>query len=398
MKENLRILYVSGPVDATHVYDCWANNQQDQTYFGTVYLRDFFQVCHEINATTYVISPLEGTKVQRNEHTIDYRPIPLSTASGLLYHFGQIWYMIRLIFIILKFKADVLVITQCRPYWFILSVLPLLGIKVIPSIHCVLWPKFQSSKKLIYKLLYGLTRYFFSKSCSVILAISDDIVSQIKQLTNNQNKPVLRFNPIYQREQFADIPPPDENRNPFRVLFVGRIEINKGIYDLLEVAKQFAGQGQTDILFELCGNGSQLELLKQSVETANLNDNFIIHGYCDKPTLTKMSSKAHVVIVPTTTEFIEGYNKVMIEGILSGRPVITSAVCIPESGNIRNAVIEVKPDHIKGYADAILKLYEDRELYESKRAACSQLQEQFFDYSNSWGSQFKKALLMAYSD
>ncbi len=396
MKENLRILYLSGLVDATNVYDCWANNQEDETYFGTSYVREFYQACHEINATTYVVSLLEGTKVQRNDHTIDYRPVPFSKSSGLLYHFGQIWYMISILFLIQKFKPDVFLVVQGRPYWFIFSVLPLLGIKIIPSIHCVLWPKFLP-RKLSHKILYGLTRYFFSKSCSIILAASDDIVDQIKELTNNQHKPVLFFLPWYKRQHFVDIPQPEEIRTPFRVLFAGRIEINKGVYDLLEVAKHFTVQNKTNILFELCGKGSQLELLKQSVEAANLSDKFIVHGYCDKPTLKQMYGKSHVVIVPTTTEFIEGFNMVVAEGILAGRPVITSAVC-PALSTVREAVIEVQPDDIQGYADAILKLYEDCELYESKRAACLQLQEQFFDYSNSWGSRFKKALFMAYSD
>ena len=40
--------------------------------------------------------------------------------------------------------------------------------------------------------------------------------------------------------------------------------------------------------------------------------------------MREMFRQAHVLIVPTTTDFIEGFNQVVVEGVLAGRPVITS--------------------------------------------------------------------------
>ena len=53
-----------------------------------------------------------------------------------------------------------------------------------------------------------------------------------------------------------------------------------------------------------------------------------------------MYDDAHVVIVPTTSDFIEGFNKVVAEAVLAGKPVITSSVC-PALEYVRDAVIEV---------------------------------------------------------
>ena len=95
--------------------------------------------------------------------------------------------------------------------------------------------------------------------------------------------------------------------------------------------------------------------LKAAAESADLAERFRCHGHCNKPTMREMFARCHVVIVPTTSEFIEGFNQVVAEGVLSGRPVITSSVC-PALDYVRDAVVEVPPDDVKGYGDAILKL------------------------------------------
>lgn len=82
----------------------------------------------------------------------------------------------------------------------------------------------------------------------------------------------------------------------------------------------------------------------------------------------------------------------MAEGILSGRPVVTSRVC-PALSYVRDAVVEVPPDDIEGYGNALLRLCDDREFYEEKRRSCLRAQEQFYDISQSWGAALKSVLV-----
>jgi glycosyltransferase involved in cell wall biosynthesis len=100
---------------------------------------------------------------------------------------------------------------------------------------------------------------------------------------------------------------------------------------------------------------------------------------------------AHVLIVPTTTDFIEGFNQVVVEGVLAGRPVITSSIC-PALSYVRDAVVEVAPDDVQGYGDAIVRLREDRGLYEEKRLACLAYQPQFYDLKQSWAAALESVL------
>ena len=106
----------------------------------------------------------------------------------------------------------------------------------------------------------------------------------------------------------------------------------------------------------------------------------------------KIYQGADITIVPTTKDFIEGFNKTLAESILAGKPAITSSVC-PALSVLEKAVIEVSPEDTRAYTDAILKLRSDKELYEQKCKACLKLQEQFYDESNSWGTKFMQVLV-----
>jgi glycosyltransferase involved in cell wall biosynthesis len=128
------------------------------------------------------------------------------------------------------------------------------------------------------------------------------------------------------------------------------------------------------------------------VKLAGVNARFICHGHCNKEKMRRMFNRSHAVIVPTRTGFAEGFNKVVAEGILSGRPVVTSAVC-PALPYVRDAVVEVPPDEVMGYCNALLKLCDDRQFYEQKRHSCLSLQEQFYDDSKGWGGVLKSILV-----
>ena len=82
---------------------------------------------------------------------------------------------------------------------------------------------------------------------------------------------------------------------------------------------------------------------------------------------------------------------VCAEAILANRPLITSAVC-PALEDVREATVEVQPDNVDQYYQAVLKLSDDPEFYSRKQAACAALQEPFYNLNNSWGTKIKEVL------
>jgi glycogen synthase len=391
----LRILYAAGPGDVLGTYRHWSEGQDDPSQVGITYSGQFFDVCRSIGAKGYVLSYCSKKAfLQDSQFTIEHRPKLFPNASGILHHLREVWYGLRLVATALQWRADVVIAATGTTHWFVLALLHYLGIKVIPSLHCVLWRQYVPQTK-VEKLLIKLNAYLFNRS-TAILAVSNTISGQVKQTIDSRQAKVqgavLDFLPVYRGKEFRDVAPPNLTKLPFRVVFIGRVEENKGVFDLLEVAKQLAAQGRRDIQFDICGNGSLLESLRFEIQQAGLEQTVICHGYCNKDKVHQVLSQSHAVIVPTKTSFAEGFCKVVAEGVLAGRPVVTSKVC-PALAYARPGVVEASPDNVADYTNALLKLRDDVQFYQQKRQGCFKVQAQFYDFSRSWGATLKSVLV-----
>lgn len=392
--EPMKIAYLAGPIDADHVRGCWSRGVADESYAGTRYLSQLYETCARWGIDVHVVAPSEVPRQSRYADIEYWRP-PLARRSGALYHLGQVAHLTRFAVRAVSLRADAVVVVPSPPYWFVFLVLPLFGVSVIPSAHRVLWPKLSRST-LAQRWLLQLTRHFFVRGCGPVLAVSEEIAEQVVELTRGRKErhEILVFRPTYGADAIG--PPPDRpeavpGSGGFRVLFVGRVERNKGVFLLLEVAERFAAEGRHDISFDICGTGSALEDLRQRIAAAGLESTVALHGHCDKPTVHAMYASCDVVVVPTTTAFVEGFNKVVAEAVLAGKPVVTSEVC-PALRAVEGAAVVVPPDRPGPYGDAILRLQDDGRLYRAKQQACADLREQFVDPERSWGHHFEEAL------
>jgi glycosyltransferase involved in cell wall biosynthesis len=389
MGRPLRLLYAAGPGDVIDDYRHWVRGVDHPAQVSVTYSSQFFDVCRELGARAYVLADRRPTGVLRDgPFVLRHRPIPFTNSPGPLYHLGQAWSGLRLLASALAFRADVAVVFNGTAHWFALALLPLFGVRVVPSLHCVLWPMGRPPAG-VGRLVQKLDARFFARSADAILSASGDISRQVAAMTGGQHRPVVEFLPTYRKSSFETSEPPAGR--PFRVFFAGRIERDKGVFDLLAIAQRFAAAGRTDIEFDLCGSGSALDELRRAADEAGLADRFRCHGYRSREYMRQCYTRAHTVIVPTTSDFIEGFNQVVAEGVLSGRPVITSRVC-PALEYVRDAVVEVGVDDVQGYGDAILRLCDDPEFYQARCRGCAGAQAQFYDVERGWGATLKKAL------
>jgi glycogen synthase len=390
--EQLRVLYAVGPENVIEAYQHWKHGEQSPLQVSIPYSSQFYEVCQSLNIQGYVIAQSAIKQVVKDDRFIIKRlPILVNRASSIFYHIHNIWSGLYLLLCAVKFKANVCIASSGITHWFMWRLFSLFGIKVIPSVHCVLWRHFDH-QTLGEKLTLKLAASLFSSDCTATLAVSNQIAKQIAELTHSHNQPVHEFIPTYCRQDFDSVKAPNLNASLFRVLFAGRIEHDKGVFDLLEIAKRFQREGLHHIVFDICGDGAAFSELWQEVAYHSLEATFQCHGHCIKPKMRSILSDSHVVIVPTQTKFVEGFNRVVAESVLAGRPVVTSAVC-PAISYVRSAVIEVPPNDINAYGDALIDLYSNRLLYEQKRIACLKLQEQFYDADRSWGAKLKSVLV-----
>jgi glycosyltransferase involved in cell wall biosynthesis len=387
-RRPLRLFYASGPGDNLNTYHHWKQNQDDPGEPVVPYSGQFYDLCRDYDARGYVLSTCpRRDRLRDGRFLIEHRPYVGRSTHGALFHLAQFWYGLGLLVSALRFRPDVAIINE-GAHWFMLAVLDWAGVRVVPSLHVRL--DWVGRDHWGWRLINRLNRRFFRWNCAAVLVASRRIAEDVQRLAGTGRVPILEFLPLYRRSTFAQIKPADCERRPFNVLFVGRVEANKGVFDLLQAA-HLVWTRCPDVHFHLCGVGSALPELQARVARENAGERFYIHGYCDRARLAAMYDLSHVVVVPTRSEFGEGFNQVTSEGILAGRPVITSSVC-PAVAYVSPAVVQVPPDDVRAYADAIVRLGNDRAFYREKQDACLAAQEQFYDEQRSWGAVVRRLI------
>jgi glycosyltransferase involved in cell wall biosynthesis len=390
----LRIAYLSGPADADRMYgDLLAG--RPATYFGTNYMRQFLLLVQDLGATALIETWFGQKRTRRQLGPFRFSNVPEPRSSGAFFHIGQAARQFGVLVRFIRFRPDVVVLTGKQGYWWVLAPIRLLGTRFIASFHCVLWPRF-SRTKWHEKLLLSLDRALILRHLTAVVSTSRAISDQFTELVGSGAIPLFEHLPTYEPGQFADIAPPaPAPASPFRVMFMGRIEANKGVYDVLKIARELERERPGEFAFDLCGDGTELENLRQRVVREQLGRSIHLHGYCTPDRLIAVMRGSHAVIVPTRSDFVAGFEMTCAEAILSGRPLITSAVC-PAVDYLGPATIEVPPDAIEEYKRAIVRLKDESALFEAKRDASRTLSAQFFDQANSWDVAMRGALAVAF--
>ncbi len=385
-----RILYLAGPGDVIGTYRHWREGRDDPGEVAITDSSQFFEVCRDLDVQAKVIS-----YHARREHLIDgrfdieHRPNVMQNMRGPFYHLGLYLYNLLVCWTAIRGRYDTLVLmigSQLGPFW----LAKWLGKRIVLVEVCVLWPKLLGWRGT-GKLVHRLDRSFFRSGAETIISISQDITDQIEVISKNVHPPVVQFLPTYRREHFSGIPDAVHERRPFRVLFAGRTEANKGVFDIIELARRLKNLQRSDIVFDVAGDGGAMPEMKRQIEVDCLQHFVVLHGHCQKSKMRDLLSHCHVVILPTKAEFIEGFNKVVAESVLAHRPWITSHLC-PAIAYVGAAGVEVPPDDVDAYLTAVIKLADDRGWYESRRNASYELAEQFYDKSRGWAAVLKSCL------
>jgi glycosyltransferase involved in cell wall biosynthesis len=390
----MKISYLSGAADFRSTYNEYTGAGK-AAFFGTDYPAQFIELCMRLEAKAQVVT-------WRGEEAFDEqfgdrfevlnRPLPHS--RGLRFHVDMLVWNLRMLWSMLRFRPDILVLTGNQDFWWLYAPLRLAGTRIIPSFHCVQWPIFRpvSRRKRFYAALNALT---VLRSSPAIVVTSKAIRRQVETMLGRSRVPIYDHLPTYRPEQFRHLVETRPARHdPFTVLFVGRIEENKGVFDLVEIAARLEGTHPGRFRYHFCGTGTAQDELARRVRNRGLGDRITIHGFCEPAVLSGVIAQCHCYVVPTRSDFEAGYEMTCAEAVLAHRPVITSAVA-PAIDDVREAAIEVVPDDLNAYLQAILQLANDPALYQEKVAACRAIADRYYDPYNSWVSAMTKGISVA---
>ena len=145
--------------------------------------------------------------------------------------------------------------------------------------------------------------------------------------------------------------------NKWNFLFVGRVEERKGIYELLQIAKQLKDKNFSFCL-NIVGGGDLLIETNKRLNELNLTNEVVLHGLISsKKALRALYNEANVFVFPSHDE---GFPRVLYEAMASGLPIFTTFV-----GGISGRM-----EHLKNCIKLPVK-----QPYEAGSIICSYLKE-----------------------
>lgn len=384
-----RLFYTAGPGDAFSAFRSWLKGCDDVASTHVGHSRQIFESCirHGYEALVTCSCPdrqdAEGRGIK-----ITYRPDPTWGKSGLGYHRNLAAKARRDIKDATDFGASVIVIGEdSNPHHY--AALARRGIKIVQTIHTRLWPDgFRPS--FMQRLRFHDFARAYRNDLFAIVSTSDAISRQVRQIAGAQHRPIIEFQPLYRAGYYSDLAAPDWNAPVLDAAFVGRVEANKGVLDLVRVAKALSDRGVA-MRFNICGLGGGLDDMREMVAAEGLAEQFSFHGWCDRQKLKQVLTGCQFSIVPTRRDFIEGFNQVAVESILGGRPAVVSDNC-PVVDYTGDSIIVVPSDDIGAYVDVLQNLAADRDELRRRAGLCATDSQRFLDEQYSFGAAIDEVL------
>lgn len=143
--------------------------------------------------------------------------------------------------------------------------------------------------------------------------------------------------------------------HPVRLLFLGWLEREKGIFELIEACRQLSESRR--FLLNIVGEGNASAAVRDAVARNQLNSIVHFSGWLKGPAVESALTEADILVLPSWSE---GLPNAMIEAMAARLAVVVSAV-----GNIPDVVVDgreallVPPQNISALQSALEKLIDD---------------------------------------
>jgi len=141
-----------------------------------------------------------------------------------------------------------------------------------------------------------------------------------------------------------------------RLIFIGRIEINKGLHYALQAFCRLRERG-FNLCFDIYGDGSQRAFLENRCKNI---EGIHFHGYIYHDDIPGVLMEGGILVLPS---IYEGFGHVVLEAMASGIPVTATAVGdLPKFMDNGNNGILVPVRDIEAISAAILRYINEPEL------------------------------------
>jgi glycogen(starch) synthase len=389
---NMRLFFAMGPGDT--VQDARSSrgltdSQHDKPRHGETSITFSGQLIRLLEKRGHnallVSSHSRADELQIGAIRLINLPRKLDGARGLAFYWSRIAYAWRLANLARRSGADFAIIDSGTTNFFALWTFRRYGIPVAVNFHNVRWAQGFAPTHGVSRIVRALDSYFFRHGALAALGCSPACADQAR-IDGADALPFYGWTAQYSGKGF---PAPSAALNcqadPLRLVFVGRVEVNKGVFDLIDIARGLREHGLGDAHITVCGNGTALDAFRDAVAASSVADMITIRGRLERAELLVAYAASSLVIVPTRSDFTEGMPLVCAEAMLALRPVLASRVtnAIPVLGA---AMLEAIPDDPASYVAQIVRFASDPLLRAELGQAILAAREQFLDRRLSYAA------------
>lgn len=256
------------------------------------------------------------------------------------------------------------------------------ALKIAKKLHvpCIcevrdLWPEsivvFMNKKKQspVIRALYRLERSIYRKADALIFTMAggkeyiqdkgwQDVIDLDKVHQINNGVDLRAFDENRERFQIEDEDLQEKDR--FRMVYVGSIRKANQLSVLLEAAKLIQQKGYSKIQFLIWGEGNEREALAQRAQEEGIH-NFILKGFVAKQYIPYIVSNSDANIVhwgnASLLKYGVSYNK-LFDYLAAGRPIFSTVRPGYSIVQEKNCGIHAEDPSPEGIAEGVLQLYQ----------------------------------------
>jgi glycosyltransferase involved in cell wall biosynthesis len=174
------------------------------------------------------------------------------------------------------------------------------------------------------------------------------------------------------------------------VLFHGRVEREKGVFDLLLAFERVAA-ARPGLRLEFVGGGAALDALRAAAARSPFADRIAVAGPSPAAPLVERLRRAALCVCPTRPEFHEGLTRSAIEAALAGAPTVISSA-VPVLPEMADAFAVYPAGDVEALAATMAALLDAPERRASMARLNAAVVAPFFDRRNGYAERLRAAL------
>jgi glycosyltransferase involved in cell wall biosynthesis len=190
----------------------------------------------------------------------------------------------------------------------------------------------------------------------LVIAVNPLVKWQLVMLGFNAQKIGVNYNGV-DLMKMKSIKPSDRK---YDCVFLGRLNVSKGIFDLIKIWKVIVNKNPNVILAVIGGGDKSLEYaLRHRVEENKLENNIDVLGFLYDEQAFEVLKSCKVFVFPS---YEEGFGIAALEAMVCGLPVV--AWDLPVYHEVfPKGMVKVPIGDVERFADEVLRLLNDSELY-----------------------------------